>query len=171
MSIGGNLRKMRKSRGLTLNQLADRITYAGGRRFSACTISAWERSEKSIDAQYIPILASALDCSIASFYEERTPTPDEEIRSIIMTEEYESLSHNEQEIIYNAFTQWNGNIHALIQMVGIYISLPPASRSDISVMSIIKFEKTEEKTEFAKLVDLDFINEEWLYLARRKGSD
>ena len=65
MSIGSNIRSLREERGLTQEQVADKI----GITFQA--VSSWERDEYKPDIDKIMKLAELFDVSISALVEER----------------------------------------------------------------------------------------------------
>jgi len=66
MSLGENIRDLRKTLGLTQEALGEKLGMA------AQTVSKWERGESMPDAALLPPLADALDCSLDSLFDRRT---------------------------------------------------------------------------------------------------
>lgn len=168
--IGDNIRRARHRSGMTLTQLANRMAELGGRPVSGCTVGAWERNEKQIDARHIPYLAMALRCSISSLFEEGTIPAEDLIMDLALKEEYLQLTVAERRILIYAFLFWPGNIHALLQMLGLYVSLPPMARADVSFMSILRYTETDPSSRLpgSPPVDLEYLEAEWERLVKKK---
>ena len=60
------IRKLRKSAGLTQAQLAEKVGV------SQATVSEWERGDYLPGAQKLPALADALGCTISDLYNTNT---------------------------------------------------------------------------------------------------
>lgn len=61
-TIGGNIRELRESAGLTQTELANKLHVSDG------AVSAWESGRIQPKTQRVSALASALDCSIRDVY-------------------------------------------------------------------------------------------------------
>lgn len=163
--IGLNIRKIRKRRGLTMSQVADRYSIISGTAISSGLIGSWERSERRIFADQAFWLAKALQCHVAKIYDMpvEDPAEDDEMLDRINVD-VRSLPPEEQKILLMAAESWNGNTLALIQCVGLYMSLGKADRSDISFILLHLYRKALEEGRLVKdapEVNVAFIEQQW----------
>ena len=120
--IGSNIRTLRKLRGLTLKQVGDIVNKEYGEVLSAALISAWQRGERRVSAQHLLMLSHALQCPVNSLF-----GVDSNIRLHV-----ETLSQHERQIIQYLFTNWQGDTHALIEFVGMYMASDRQARSEMA---------------------------------------
>ena len=65
MIFGENLRRARRARGLTQRELAERLQY------SEKSVSKWESGENPPRRRLLPVIAQALNCTVAELTAER----------------------------------------------------------------------------------------------------
>lgn len=135
--IGDNIRALREVRRLTQRELADLIGV------SVETVSLWERSrcKPSVD-QLIP-LADALQCSVDLILRMGDPIPEDEaaineaLRLVLR-----SAPMLDRRILLHAYSCWQGDVHALMQVVAAYMALvDEQARADASGMVLWRYEQ------------------------------
>ncbi|WEH16855.1 helix-turn-helix transcriptional regulator [Streptomyces sp. VNUA24] len=77
-AVASNVRRVRKHRGLSTYQLADRLK-RGGRPIAASAISKLERGERKVDVDDLAALAVALEVSPSALLLRLTDSPDEQV--------------------------------------------------------------------------------------------
>ncbi len=91
--LGAALKRLRKSRGVTENQLAERM----GKKTSAGTqISRWERGDVTPGADQLWLYLLALDFSFADLDRELEPRPATSRRLQEIARELDSLARSEK---------------------------------------------------------------------------
>ena len=91
--LGAALKRLRKSRGLTENQLAVRM----GKKSSAGTqISRWERGQATPGADQLWLYLLALDLSFADLDRELEPSPPTSRRLQEIARELDSLARTKE---------------------------------------------------------------------------
>ncbi len=91
--LGAALKRLRKTSGLTENQLAERM----GKKASAGTqISRWERGEVTPGADQLWLYLGALDMSFADLDRELEPAPATSRRLQEIARELDSLARSEK---------------------------------------------------------------------------
>lgn len=163
--LGENLRNVRKTRGMSLMKLSNRIAELFNVDISANLISMWERGERRVSVEHLNYLCKALDCTPNLICPGFNQKPSERL-----IEELGALPKNEQEILEFAATRWEGNSHALIQFCGLYMSLPRRLREGIAFMGLSLHEKGRNE----HVIDPDvpdfsvvYIEEQWKKLLNR----
>lgn len=167
-AIGKNIRTIRKMRGMTDRQLADAFTEKSELCITANAVSSWERGERSISAEELYFLSEALavpvndltaigkrsEENLKDFIDTVTALPDEELRTLLY-----------------AATVWNGDNHAIIKYIAMYMSLNDADRAELFGMGMIIYEKALENGTLRKgtpKVDVEYIEHSWRRLIKRK---
>jgi len=93
LRLGEALKRLRKSRGLTVQQLANRM----GKRTSAATqISRYERGEVTPGADQLWLYLLALDLTFADLDRELEPSPQTSRRLQEIARELNSLARSEK---------------------------------------------------------------------------
>lgn len=170
--IGMNIRQIRKARGLTIEEVANKYAAVSGEAISSGLIGAWERNEKRISASQVYFISRSLECSIERLYEQ--PDADQKTMLERIFSEYRSLSKNDQSILFMACDRWKGNTAALIQSVGMYMSMIRKDRAEVAFMCLHQYEKAREAGRLipdAPEVDPEFIEQEWFKLLKKKRDD
>lgn len=162
--FGANIRKVRRVRGFSLQELSNRIANYTDDDVSPSLIGMWERGERRPSAYYIDLLCKVLLCTPNLLF----PGYDVSSQTRIM-QEFNVLPKDEQEIMEYAATKWPGNIHALVHFVGIYMQLTKQSRSNIAFSGIMQYEEEKEEgltDPEAPPADIDYVVEQWKLLKK-----
>lgn len=161
VAIGKNIRSIRKIRGLTLAQTADRFSSIAGITVSASIISAWERGTRRICASNLIILAKALQCA-------DTTLADVTGISTKEAEEY-NMSERSRETLRYAIFNWDGDMHALIELMRLYMMLPPQYREDVSFNAIHHHDQALQAGDLLQDLDVDaqLLENAWRVVVRR----
>lgn len=134
--IGANIRRVRKVRGLSMQDLSNYIAKITGEDISPSMIGMWERGDRRISGYYINILCKALGCTPNLIF----PEYDTITKTGIM-QEFNALPDYEQQIMEYAATKWNGDMHALINFVGLYMQLSPEARSNVAFSTLCQYQE------------------------------
>lgn len=156
--IGANIHRYRLARGYTLSQLATALADHGV-VITNKTISEWERGTVHISAENIFNLSKVLGCTINALY----GIPDDDCYTGTVID----LTDDERKIVQYAGNKWDGNTHALLAFVSLYMSLPKSDRADIAGMGLHQYEQAQASGRVdlaAPCVDYDFIEREWYRL-------
>jgi len=78
-AVGHRIRELRMAAGLTLDQLAERVSEIRGEPAHFTTIAKIERSQRTISVDWVIQIAQALEVSVADIL---TPTPKKSVRMI-----------------------------------------------------------------------------------------
>lgn len=124
--ISDNLRQLRKLRGLTQSDLAAQLTIASGETVLPVTISRWENGRRAIPAYMLGYAAQILHTSAQAFYDLHT-TPDD--KRLLL--EYAAMKDREKGILRYIVANWQGDAHALIHWIALYISVAKRRRADL----------------------------------------
>lgn len=129
---GANLRHIRKSRGLTAEDLASRMLEMFSEDISASAILKYESGDRPITQEYTAMFAAFLDCSIAALMDglDLNQTRSENIT------ELRKLPPVVHDIFYWVATKWQGNIIALATAFGLYAATPGRYRK-FAMMEIL----------------------------------
>ena len=167
-NVGRNIREVREIRGMTQAQLADAVSAALDDSISSKTVGAWERGTRRIFAEELRALAMALRCSESSLYGERgKKLPDARQR---FNDAIALLSADEKEILQHAMLEWNGDTHALIHSVGLYMSLSEHDRHAVIWEMLSREEFAKQNGGLlpdAPPYDVDMIEKSWRRLLRK----
>lgn len=117
------LHNIRTLRGYTLKYVANKFAEITGDIISEQTISAWERGTRRIYADQLYTLSLIYGCSMETLMNK----PCDRTGSRVV-DEINSLPPHEKDIIMYIATEWDGDVHALINSVAEYVSLKPQSR-------------------------------------------
>lgn len=163
--LGENIRNMRNIRNLSLPDVSQIILKRFDVDLSANLIGMWERGERRISAEYLDYLCKALECTPNLLYPGYDASPSER-----MMQEFAALPEAEKAILEFGHTEWDGNIHALIQFDGLYMALPRRFREDIAWIGLSVFQKASEAgmvDPSAPTVNLQYIEEQWRALLKK----
>jgi transcriptional regulator with XRE-family HTH domain len=150
---------------MTLKDLANALSDYGI-EVSEKTVSAWESGRNQISAEKLFYVTRALGCTVQSIYAVDIVDPDARL-----LQELCALSDKERAILMYAATQWQGDTHALIEFVALYMSLNKKTRFDIAGMGVHQFSKAHAAGELVPgvpEVDIDMIEQKWLRLLKDK---
>lgn len=106
LRIASNIRKYRKSAGLTQQELANRLNAIHGTSLRNNTISSWENGVNSIDNDFIPAIAQILRISIMQLYGQSPTDYDRPYDSLYHS--IEALSLREKSLVeeYIGYLLW-----------------------------------------------------------------
>lgn len=155
--IGKRIREIRKEQNMTIRQLADAISEKSGESYSESMISMWESGKRRIYADQLWYICRVLKTNPTHMF----PVPIEhDVESTI--DEVKSFREEEYNIFLYMLTSWNGNVNALIQFIGLYMSLPKQLRQDIAGMGIHMYElglKEHKVVKDAPKIDFDYLKD------------
>ena len=162
-SIGANIRAIRKTRGYTIDELTERITALTGDEHSPKTVGTWERGTKMINAVEMFEVAQALGTSVESLYlYQYTNSKDLDLMEV--SSAFRNLSIEDQRILAYSIVQFEGDIHAMIQSVGMYCAMYNDDR-ELAIGQIVtayKIAVAEGKVrENAPQCDTEYVEEQW----------
>lgn len=126
-AIGSNIRSIRKLRGISADELADRVMQLAGYPISAGTIRRYERGDRLVSGEEIVLLAIALDCSVQAILDGVDPRMGTVKKTGRMVGR---LSPEDHRILRSLATDWDGDVHALIIAGGVYAAFPPERRRE-----------------------------------------
>lgn len=132
--ISANLHQLRKLRGITQEELAAQLTILSGETVTAVTVSRWENSRRDIPAYMLGYAAQILHTSAQAFYDAHT-TPDD--KRLLL--EYAALPEREKAILRHVVSGWEGDTHALVHWLAMYIGVDRAHRADIAGLAIQQY--------------------------------
>lgn len=118
--IGKNIRQIRNLRGMTIQQLVERLQLFD-LVISAGLLSAWQRGQRRICAEYLQKLSLALNCTIDALYGQA-----QQILGISS-----ALTDRQRGIIGFMFSDWQGDVQALIQFNALYMAADRQTRAQI----------------------------------------
>lgn len=164
-NIGINIKTARTERKMTLQDVADRMVQYGANDVTGSKVGAWERCERPVSAENLLYLSMALGVSVYYLYygDAISETTKRLLREII------SRSEREKETLLYSATQWDGNSHALIEWVRMYMSLPREYRLDVSGLAINQYRHLLHENVFKPSLDVDvrFLQQEWEKINRK----
>lgn len=151
INIGYNIRTARIERQLTLQEVADKMIEHGAEDVNGCKVGAWERNERPVTAQNLLYLSMALGVSVYYLYygDVISDTTKRLLRQII------SRSEREKETLLFSAAQWDGNSHALIEWVRMYMSIPRKYRSDVAGLAINQYRHLLHENIIKPQIDVD----------------
>lgn len=169
-SIGENIRTIRKTRGYTIDELAERIFTVTGSKYSSKTVGAWERGAKMINAIELFQVAQALGTSVESLYLYNY-TSSRDLDLMAVSKAFRNLSIADQRILAYSLVQFEGDIHALAQAVGIYCALYNDDREALIGQEITAYKEalsTHNLRPDIPPCDIDYVEEQWTRLLKAK---
>lgn len=155
--IGENIRSMRKRNHMTLQELADRVTELTGELCTVSRISKWEHGINEPSLRDAGILADALNCSVFAFLGTGNTSENGDAW----------LTAEERQIMLFGVSKWTGNIHAAINALNLYMTLPPDRRSDVINVMLSEYEHAQEDDTLMPTdvpVNKKYIMHHWLKL-------
>ncbi len=72
-TVGGNIARLRKAKGLTQRQLGALVN-----RVDGMAVSRWERGSNMPNSENLVALVEALECPLQALYSEPEPEPERE---------------------------------------------------------------------------------------------
>lgn len=130
MTVGENIRSVRRLRGMTGEALSRAIQAKCGCTISDGAIRRWERNERSVTVGDLIMLAIALDCSLQTLLDGLDPR----MGNVPETKgKIGMLSPEDHQILRHLATDWRGDIHALIVAMGVYGALPEPYARDAMI--------------------------------------
>lgn len=156
IKLGNSIREIRQARALTQADLGRRLGVRGQ------TISQWESGSRRPTPQDLDRIAAVLRCTSDVFYHgpSRRDAPGGRERSI---KALDALSEHERETLWQIFTVWDGNVHALLELVALYIDMSIADRGDVVAHMLTLAEDQKIQTR----ADLEYLNTQFRALHRR----
>lgn len=133
---------LRLIRGMTQSDLCDRISELGDVPVTVAAESMWESGKRQISPTHLHYIAMALDVMEQDLFDWDSPNEQDRVRAIIKATKY---SEHERQILRYAALDWPGDTHALIEYIGIGLSLPPEERADGYNYGIWIYENARKK--------------------------
>lgn len=127
--FGANLRRLRKQRNLTIDQLAEQLSAQCGQHVSRSTIGAWERGTRAASAAQLWHVCQFFECSAYAITAGTMDTNDDP--HLRFYREIGALPPHSRKILYYCLAQWGGNVVPLIELMGAFASLTRADRAEI----------------------------------------
>lgn len=126
------------------------------------TISQWEVGARKPTPQDLDKMASVLRCTSDVFYHgaSRRDAPggrEHALRAV------DTLTDHERETLWKIFVEWDGNVHALLELVALYIDFCMADRGDVVAHMLDLAEDRKIQTR----ADLEYLNTQFRALHRR----
>lgn len=169
-SIGQNIRAIRKTRGYTIAELTERINTFTGKDYSVKTTGAWERGTKMINGVEVFEVAQALGTSVESLYLYQY-TNSKDLDLMAVSKAFRNLSIEDQRILAYSIVQFEGDIHAMVQSVGMYCAMYNEDR-ELAIGQIVtayKMAVAEGKVrKNAPQCDTEYVETQWERLLRGK---
>lgn len=132
--ISDNLRKIRTLRNMKQAELAAKLTILSGEQVTALQVSRWERGERTIPAHMIGYAAQALHTSAQGFYDYKTTQDDKRLLL-----EYAALPEREKNILRYIVSGWDGDTHALVHWLAMYVSVRREKREAIAGTAVQQY--------------------------------
>lgn len=174
--IGENIRAIRKKRNMSMAALADAASlYIGDGEeiITESMIGRWERGETRIFADQVLALAQALHCTGSSIVGGHSHIVGQEQKRTEFLAAVAEYPADAKEILWFLSNKWDGNLLAMIYMLGMYAMTPEAMRMDGSGMIIHQYQKALSEGVAGDEVhpDLQYIEKSWEALAPKKSKD
>lgn len=122
IKIGSNIRAVRLLRRLTSDELADRM----GDGTTGRTVRHYETGARSVSVPQLMRISVALDCSFQTLVQGLDPRVPDDTGFM----EYNTLTPAEHAVFRRMATEWDGDRHALVIFISLYMSLPPLYRRE-----------------------------------------
>lgn len=105
LAIGRNLKKFRRAKSLTQNDLAQAINEKVGSSYSGNAVSSWEMGRNSMSIELLFVIASILEVEIQRFQDQSQVLKDDELD---LLDQYYRLDREEQKqvLLYVEFLLW-----------------------------------------------------------------
>ena len=163
-NIGKQIRAVRKVRGMSCHDLADKISEILNTPISEASVSSWERGDRRIFADQLSAVSKVLHAPVCLF----TGDCSEEESDLI--ESVKAFSDHHKDIVKYACLRWDGDKDALIEFVALYMKLPKSFRREISGMGIILYElaeRAEQVIQSGPSPDMEYIENHWKKLFKK----
>lgn len=173
---GENLRLIRKKRKMSMADLANAASaYLGDseEQITESMIGRWERGESRIFADQVLALAKALHCTGAALVGGHSHTVDAEQKRIEFLEAFAEFPPDAKEILWFLTNRWDGNMLALIYMLGMYAMTPEEMRMDGAGMIIHQYRQAVSEGVAGKEIhpDIDYLEKSWEALSPKKAKN
>ena len=167
--VGVNLRLLRQSRGLTLKDMADKLSLLTGDTISAGAVGYWERGERNMSASDVAACAQVLNTSIESlFFFKDSNLGDIDIRRFISS--FKALSMDDKRVLAYMLSLWPGDPHVLLSLCHMYMACSAHDQGDMCGMAALFYRrlvKAGKIDEVLGAADLDALEAAWGELIRR----
>ena len=151
-AIGNQIRVMRLIRGLTLDQLADKIAEVSDHVYTANAIGAWERGERIPSAEVLKVLCMALHCDVDSIVFPSNPYTDASQR---VHSRLSHLSSRNIDTIDFLVSRWLGDMEQLLEFNRAYAVLPKHLRRKMIEFWFDLYTQALAEDSLDKSVDVD----------------
>ena len=162
--IGRCIRAARERRGLSSTDLACKLSSLfPDQAITDSAIRKYERGERVFPYSLIVRISIALDCSIQTLTDGTDPRHPMD-RAAPALEEFGILSDAEHEAFRYMATRWDGDRHALIIFIRLYMALPPQYRRDAPLSLLVQAEAALRDGAITRdqLPDnLDYLEQQW----------
>lgn len=156
MKLGSSIREVRHLRNLTQADLGRRIGVRGQ------TISQWEAGTRRPTPEDLDRLAVALRCTSDVFYHGKSRRDDPRGRERALRA-LDAMTDRERATMWRVFTAWDGNVHALFELIALYIDMSISDRGDVVAHVLALAEDHNIQTR----ADLEYLNTQFHALHRR----
>lgn len=129
-------------RGMSQSELCDRIAVLGDTPVTVSAESLWESGKRQITATHMHYLAAALEVTEQDLFDWNAQTSGDPVRAVVQAAKY---SEHERAILRYAALDWDCDSHALIEMIGAMISLPPEDQAEGYNYMMWVFEKAAKE--------------------------
>lgn len=170
LRIGHNIADMRRTRGMSQQDLSDRCSEVLGLPVSVYRISRWERGLARLPVECLCVIATALECTtdrLCNFL------PVEAINDVgAISDALARLSPEERSIVHYVFAEWKGPVSVLMHFMGLYTSLPDSYRVDTAGMLLQRYceaQKAGKLVAGAPTSDIEAVANAWLRIARDRN--
>lgn len=167
---GRNIRRLRTSQGLTLTQLAERVSQLADEDVSANLLGCWERGTRTISSEWIMYLSQALHCPYSQLYTgaDYRLTVNSQVEQ--MMSEFAALPEDAKQTLLSVAQAFDGDKLALIKYIQLcHFDLPREYRREVIAMGLHQREiaeiagKAEPKPE-----DVAEVTEVWRRMYHRR---
>ena len=128
--LGRNLKAIREKRGLTAEQVAERIG------ITADSVYKYERGERRLSVEVMMQGVAALEDSVMNVLRGLDPRGYHDDGKA-----YNILSPSESKIMRYLATDWKGDIHALVIADGLYAALPEEYRREVIMAMVMQADR------------------------------
>ena len=124
--LGQNIRALRELSEISVTHMLQQLSNLG-LATSRARYGYWERGENTIPHTYVAAISKILDIRIELLYYwhlRDTPFYTDRIKRLTsMSDTIAEMDTPEQEILSYIFHEWEGSLKALVQWVGMYVSI------------------------------------------------
>lgn len=138
--VGVNLRMLRRSRGLTLKDVADRLSQITGEPISAGAVGNWERGERNMSAVDALAVAQVLKTPVESlFFFKDSNLADIDIQRFISS--FKALAMDDKRVLAYMLSLWPGDPHVLISLCHMYMACSAHDQGDMCGMAALFYRR------------------------------